>query len=81
MVAGAVYRPEELIEPAPAGLTDHVTALLEALVTVAVSCAAWAPFNAVVAGVTFTATEGAVPFRAIAGTDGDVLGLIVMTAV
>ncbi len=44
--------------PAPAGPIDHVTALLAALVTVAVNCAVWLPFNTVVAAVTLTATEG-----------------------
>jgi hypothetical protein len=58
MVDGAVYRPHELIVPAPAGIIDHVTVLLAALVTVAVNCAAWLPFNTVVAGVTLTAGDG-----------------------
>ena len=58
MVAGAVYRPNMLTEPTPAGLSDHVTALLSVLVTVAVSCAVWPLFSAMVAGLTLTATEG-----------------------
>src|SRR5271170_8098327 len=65
MVAGAVYRPDELIVPAPAGLIDHVTALLAALVTVAVNCAVCAVFSNAVAGVTPTVTEGEVPLTAI----------------
>ena len=58
MVAGAVYRPDGLIEPAPTGLVDHVTALSGVLVTVAVSCAVWPLFSAMVTGFTFTATDG-----------------------
>jgi hypothetical protein len=39
MLAGAVYRPEELIVPAPdEGLIDHVTAVLLVFETVAVNC-------------------------------------------
>jgi hypothetical protein len=38
MIAGAVYRPDVLIEPTPVGLIDQVTALLAALITAAVSC-------------------------------------------
>src|ERR1700731_3496588 len=41
MVAGAVYRPDVLIEPTPTGLIDHVTALLAVLATFALSCAVW----------------------------------------
>ena len=37
-LAGAVYKPEELIVPVPVGLIDQVTAVLVALVTVAVNC-------------------------------------------
>ena len=57
-VAGAVYRPDVLIEPPATGLTDHVTALFALLVTIAVSCAVWPLFSAVFAGLTLTATEG-----------------------
>ena len=38
IVAGAVYNPDELIVPVPAGLIDQVTAVLVVLVTVAVNC-------------------------------------------
>jgi len=38
MLAGAVYRPEELIVPVPVGLIDHVTAVLLVFETVAVNC-------------------------------------------
>jgi len=38
MVAGAVYRPDELIVPVPAGLIVQVTAVLLVLATVAVNC-------------------------------------------
>jgi hypothetical protein len=81
MVAGAVYRPEVLIEPTPTGLLDQVTALLAVLVTVAVSCAVWPLLSAVVAGLTLTATGGAVPLKTMACADGDALSVIVMTAV
>ena len=58
MVAGAVYRPEELMEPAPAGLIDHVTAVLEALATVAASCAVWPPYRVAADGLTLTTAAG-----------------------
>jgi hypothetical protein len=80
-VAGAAYKPDELIEPIPAGLIDHVTALLAVLVTVAVSCAVWPPLSVMVAGLAFTATGSAVPLRVIVCTDGDALSVIVMAAV
>jgi hypothetical protein len=38
IVAGAVYRPDELIVPVPVGLMVQVTAVLVVLVTVAVNC-------------------------------------------
>jgi hypothetical protein len=81
MVAGAVYTPDALIEPTPAGLIDHVTALLAVLVTVAVSCAVWPMFSAVVAGLTLTATGGAAPLKMMVCADGDALSVIVMAAV
>jgi hypothetical protein len=37
-IIGDVYRPVELIDPPFAGVTDHVTAVLEEFVTVAVNC-------------------------------------------
>jgi hypothetical protein len=43
MVAGAVYKPDELIVPVPAGLIVQVTAVLLVLVTVAVNCCACPP--------------------------------------
>jgi len=81
MVAGAVYRPDVLIDPTPTGLIDQVTALLVVLVTVAVSCAVWPLFSAVVAGLTLTATGGAVPLKTMVCADGDALSVIVMAAV
>jgi hypothetical protein len=81
MVAGAAYKPDVLIEPIPTGLIDHITALLAALVTVAVSCAVWPLFSAVVAGLTFTATGGTVPLKIMICADEDALSLIVMAAV
>jgi hypothetical protein len=38
MDEGAVYKPVESMFPAPAGLSDQVTAVLLVLVTVAVNC-------------------------------------------
>ncbi len=58
MLAGAVYTPDELIEPTPAGLTVHTTAWLAAWLTVAVSCVVWPPVRTALAGLTLTATEG-----------------------
>jgi len=81
MVAGAVYRPDVLIEPTPIGLIDHVTAWLAALVTVAVSCVIWPLFSAEVAGLTLTVTGGAVPLKTMVCADGDALSVIVMAAV
>jgi hypothetical protein len=37
-LGGAVYSPEELIEPTPAGLIVHVTSVLFVLFTLAVNC-------------------------------------------
>ena len=65
IVAGAVYKPDELIEPVPVGLIDQITLGLEALLTVAVSCAVWPLVNIPNVGVTFTATGGAVPVSVI----------------
>src|SRR5450756_1378881 len=59
MIAGAVYRPDAVIEPNPTGLIDHVTPLLAVLVTIGVSCAVWPLFKAIVVGFTLTATGGA----------------------
>jgi hypothetical protein len=81
MVVGAVYRPDAPIVPTPTGLTDHVTALFAALVTVAVSCVVWPLLSAEVAGLTLTMTGGAVPFRVMVCADGDALSVIVMAAV
>jgi hypothetical protein len=53
-----VYSPEELMEPAPAGLIDQVTAVLEALATVAASCVLWPPYKVAVGGVTLTTAAG-----------------------
>ena len=81
MVAEAVYRPDGLIEPTPAGEVDHVTALLAALTTVAVSCADWLLLRVVTAGFTLTATVGALPLRVMVWIDGDALSVIVIAAV
>jgi len=67
------------MEPSP--LSDQVTAGLEALLTVAISCAVWPPVRALAAGLTLTATEGAVPLRRMISSDWDALSLIVMYAV
>jgi hypothetical protein len=81
MVAGAVYRPDVPIEPTPPGLIDQVTALLAALITVAVSCAVWPLLRAIVAGLTLTATGGAIPLKRMVCADGDALSVIVTAAV
>ena len=70
-----------LIEPSPAGLIDHVTALLVALVTVAVSCAVWPLFSAAVAGLTLIATGGAVPLKMMVCADWEAFSVIVTDAV
>src|SRR5712691_8411179 len=58
-VAGDVYRPAELIVPAPvAGLMDHVTAVFTAFETVAVNCWVWPMVRVTVAGATLTVTGG-----------------------
>jgi len=57
-VAGAVYRPELLIVPVPAGPIVHVTAVLLLFATVAVNCCVCPPFNVAVAGVMVTVTGG-----------------------
>jgi hypothetical protein len=38
MLVGAVYRPEELIEPVPDGLIAQVTAVFEVFATLAANC-------------------------------------------
>lgn len=81
MVVGAVNRPDAPIDPAPTGLIDHVTALLAAFDTVAVSCAVSPPFSDAVAGLTLTAIGGAVPLKLTFCADGDALSVIVMAAV
>jgi len=81
MVTGVVYRPDMPIEPTPTGLIDHVTALLAALVTVAVSCAVWPLLIAIVAGLTLAATGGAIPLKRMVCADGDALSVIVTAAV
>ena len=43
IVAGAVYSPDALTVPTPAGLIVQVTAVLLVFVTVAVNCALWPP--------------------------------------
>ena len=53
MLAGAVYRPEALTVPAPAGLIVHVTAV-SALLVVAVNCCVWPAYSKLVEGETLT---------------------------
>jgi hypothetical protein len=55
--AGAVYRPAEEIVPT-AGLSDHVTALLEVPPTVAVYCWVWATARVAESGVNEMLTGG-----------------------
>jgi len=56
-VAGTVYRPAEVMAPV-AGLMDHVTAVLWALVTVAVNCCVWLIVRVAVAGATLMVRGG-----------------------
>jgi hypothetical protein len=58
IVAGAVYKPAALMDPAPAGLIDHVTAGLHPPDTAAVNCWVWPPCKAATAGETETDTGG-----------------------
>jgi hypothetical protein len=86
MVAGAVYRPDGVTEPTPGREIDHVTALLTAFATVAVSCADWPLLNVTLAGPTLTVTGGAatmgeLPLRTMVWTDGEALSVIVIDAV
>jgi hypothetical protein len=53
IVAGAVYSPDVLIVPTPAGLIVHVTAVL-ALFVVAVNCCVWPAYSKLVEGETLT---------------------------
>ena len=55
--------------------------LSAAFVPVTVSCAVWPLFSAMVAGLTLTATGGAVLLKMMVCVDGDALSVIVMTAV
>ena len=57
-VVGAVYSPVALIVPAPAGLSDHLTAVLVVFVTVAVNCCDPLVGNDAIPGETVTATGG-----------------------
>ncbi len=79
-VAGAVYKPDESIEPAPAGEIDQVTALLTVPLTVAASCVGSPPLRITDAGFTVTATEDALPLRLMVWVDGAALSMIVAVA-
>jgi multidrug efflux pump subunit AcrB len=57
-VAGAVYSPAVEIVPVPAGLMDHVTAVLLVFVTVAENCCVWLAYKLAVVGVRLTAIGG-----------------------
>ena len=58
-LAGAVYNPLALIDPAPvAGVTAQVTAVFAAFATVAVNCCVPAPYTVGVAGPTDTVIGG-----------------------
>jgi hypothetical protein len=57
IVAGAVYRPEELIVPTPE-LIDQFTAVLLALLTLAANCCVCALYSVDVEGVTPIDTGG-----------------------
>jgi hypothetical protein len=58
IVAGAEYRPDELIVPVPAGLIVQVTAVLLVLFTIAVNCRVCPLFRVALGGVMLTATGG-----------------------
>jgi hypothetical protein len=55
---GAVYKPVASTLPTPAGVTDHVTAVLLLNVTVAVNCCVCPPESVAVVGATLTGAEG-----------------------
>ena len=58
MLAGAVYNPLLLMDPAPvAGLSVHVTAVLLDPTTVAVNCVVWFAVRLAVVGLTLTETD------------------------
>ena len=65
MLAGAVYRPDELIVPAPAGLTDQFTAVLLAFVTVAEYCCVCPAYKDAVVGDTLTVTPPTGPVHPV----------------
>ena len=54
MEAGAVYRPVLSMLPVPAGLMDHVTAVLALFVTVALNCCVCPTGRALLVGFTLT---------------------------
>src|SRR6185437_14854095 len=62
---GAVYRPDELIAPAPDGLIVQVTVGLSVFATEAVSCAHWLLSKTALAGLTLISTDGPLPLREI----------------
>lgn len=80
MVAGAVNRPDEVIEPAPAGEIDHVTAWSEALTTVALSCAVCPLFKVTLGGFMLTATVEAVPLNVMVCSDGSASSVMIIVA-
>jgi hypothetical protein len=56
MLAGAVYRPDALIVPVPAGLIVQVTAVFPVFRTLAVNCCVWLAPMVALGGVTPTDT-------------------------
>ena len=74
--AGAVYRPATVMLPTR-GLSDHVTAVLPVLVTVAEKVWAWDCVKVTLAGVTVTPTDGLRVTVALA----DLVGLATLVAV
>jgi len=73
--AGAVYRPPDVIVPAPEGLTDHVTAVLFVSITVARNCCVCSAARETAAGATVTATG-----PSVTAADADLLGSATLVA-
>ena len=77
-LAGAVYRPDELIVPPPD--TDQVTAVLAAFVTVAENCCVWPAYRLAVVGDTLTVTAPRVPVHPVIANGEFPLMLILSAA-
>jgi hypothetical protein len=60
IVAGAVYRPDALSVPVPAGLILQFTDVLLLFATLAVNCCFWPPLSVATVGVKLTETGASV---------------------